>query len=261
MKMALEICGLSCGYTKKTDKIHDISFTLEKGSVLCVLGPNGSGKTTLFKALMRFLTPSAGKILWNGKNVCDLSLPAFSRVMSYIPQLHTPAFSYTVAQMAMMGRASHIPAFGAPGKNDEAIVESSLKKLDIFHLKDCVYTELSGGERRLALIARALCQQSQIIVMDEPSSDLDYANQQLVLQTVKALKEDGYSIILSTHAPEYPFSLADNALLLSGGNIVSCGPPQSALTSETLRQAFSVDMDVVEVTDSRGSKRRMCIPL
>lgn len=257
----LEVQNLSGGYAKKTDTVRGISFTVAPGSVLCVLGPNGSGKTTLFKALLRFLPLSSGCVLWNGEDVSQMTHAAFSRIMGYIPQTHTPAFSYTVCEMAMMGRASHISTFGAPGRRDEDAVLAALKTLGIAHLKDRYFTELSGGERRLALIARALCQQSKIIVMDEPSSDLDYANQQLVLHTIETLKAEGYAVILSTHASEYPFSLADRALLLCGGRVVACGPPEEALTADTLTEAFCVPMDVIEVADKSGKIRKLCLPV
>ncbi len=252
---------LSCGYTKKKQTVSGVGFALEAGRVLAVLGPNGSGKTTLFKALLRFLPLAGGDVTWRGKDVSLLSPVEFSRVMGYVPQLHAPAFSYTVSEMAMMGRASHIAAFGTPGQSDERAVRDALETLGITHLKDRRYTEISGGERRLALIARTLCQRPEVIVMDEPSSDLDYANQQLVLHTIQKLKYEGYAILLSTHAPEYPFSLADEALLLRKGRTVAYGPPETALTARTLSEAFAVPMDVVEVTDAKGSRRKLCLPV
>ena len=258
--MELTARGLSCGYGKRP-VIRGIDLSLSEGEVLCVLGPNGSGKTTLLKALMRFLPLTDGRVEMDGTDAKELPLAAFARIMSYIPQTHTPAFSYTVEEMSMMGRAGHIPPLGTPGKRDKEAVEEALKKLHILHLKDQYYTEISGGERRLALIARALCQQARILVMDEPSSDLDYANQQLVQDTVRELKREGYGIILSTHAPEYPFSVATRVLLLKNGETVAYGPPEDALRAETLLQAFGVPMDVAEVTDSRGNKRKMCLPI
>lgn len=252
---------LSCGYTKRRQTVSGVDFTLEAGRVLAVLGPNGSGKTTLFKALLRFLPLSGGSVFWNGVDVAHMTHAEFSRVMGYVPQLHTPAFSYTVSEMAMMGRASHIAAFGTPGESDERAVQDALKTLGITHLRDRRYTEISGGERRLALIARTLCQRPEVIVMDEPSSDLDYANQQLVLHTIQKLKNEGYAILLSTHAPEYPFSLADEALLLRKGKTIAYGPPDEALSARTLSEAFAVPMDVVEVRDANGNRRKLCLPV
>ena len=258
MKLTAE--RLSCGYGKQAI-IKNIGFSLSEGEVLGVVGPNGSGKTTLFRALMRFLPLLSGRVEMDGEDAAGLPLNVFAQKMSYIPQSHTPAFSYTVEEMAMMGRASHIPPFGSPGKKDREAVSEALRTLRILHLKDKYYTEISGGERRLALIARALCQQARILVMDEPSADLDYANQRLVQDTVQELKERGYGIILSTHAPEYPFSVATRVLLLKDGETVAYGEPKEALTAQTLRSAFVVAMDVVEVTDSNGNRRRMCLPL
>ncbi|MDL2236976.1 ABC transporter ATP-binding protein [Christensenellaceae bacterium OttesenSCG-928-K19] len=252
--------GLRCGYHKH-DVVKGIDFSLNPGEVLVVLGANGSGKTTLFKAIMRFLPLSAGHISVDGQDVLHMSLLEYSRIFSYIPQQHTPVFSYTVEETAMMGRASRVATFSTPGKEDKAAVKKALETLKITHLKDKYYTRISGGERKLALIARALCQQSKIIVMDEPSSDLDYANQQLMINTILSLKEYGYSIILSTHAPEYPFSVADKVLLLKNGQAVSYGAPGGALNRGTLSHAFGVPMDVFELDDQKGSTRKICLPL
>lgn len=257
----MELCvqSISSGYNKHKI-IEDISFSLKNGEVLCVLGANGSGKTTLFRALMRFLPLFCGTISIDGKQVSSLPLNEFAQKVSYIPQSHIPTFSYTVLELAMMGRASHIQPFSAPGTQDRELTLQILEKLGIAHLQKKYYTQISGGERRLALIARALCQQATFIVMDEPSSDLDYANQQLVLNTIHTLKREGYGIILSTHAMEYPFSVADYALLLKDGHCLSCGPPALALNAQTLTKAFGVPMEVVEVKDSSGKLRKLCLP-
>lgn len=161
----------------------------------------------------------------------------------------------------MMGRACHIPAFGTPTAADDAIVDDALRALHILDLRDRIFPDLSGGQQRLAMIARALAQQAQILVMDEPSSDLDYANQQLVEETIRELQSRGYGILLSTHAPEYPYSIATKALLLKDGTAVTCGPPDTALTAGHLTEAFGVPMDVISVTDAAGRERKMCLPL
>lgn len=259
--MNLCVQNISCGYRKNKMVVRNISFELNDGEVLTVLGPNGSGKTTLFKALLHFVPFSKGHITFGEKDVLALPPPLFSHVFSYIPQHHIPTFSYSVGEMVMMGRASHVPAFSVPGPDDKKAVCRVLKRLNILHLKDRRYTKISGGERKLVLIARALCQDAKIIVMDEPSSDLDYANQQLIANTILSLKREGYGIILSTHANEYPFAVADRVLLLKKGEAVAYGSPSESLTKTTLSKAFSTPMDIFEVTDTNGNKRKMCLPV
>lgn len=255
-----EASGISSGYGKRP-VIDNISVSVESGEVVGVLGPNGSGKTTLFKTLLRFLPLSGGSLRIDGEDAGAMSSSEFAKRVCYIPQNHSPVFPYTVEEMAMMGRACHVPRFSVPTSEDTDIVEHSLEALHISDLAKRQYTELSGGQQRLALIARALSQQAKILIMDEPSSDLDYANQQLVQDTIHELRGHGYGIILSTHAPEYPFSAATKVLLMKNGCAVSSGKPEDALTPETLTNAFGVQMDVVSVRDSGGHERRMCIPV
>lgn len=258
--MMLEATDIWGGYGKDP-VISGISFCLDHGEVACVLGPNGSGKTTLFRTLLRFLPLMQGCVRICGEDASSMSARAFARKISFIPQTHESAFGYTVEEIAMMGRACHVPAFSIPGKADAEAVEEALSSLRIVNLRDRRFSELSGGQQRLALIARALAQQAQILIMDEPSSDLDYANQMLVQNTITELRDRGYAIILSTHAPEYPYSVASKVLLLKEGKIVSSGTPDEALTPETLSQAFGIPMDVVCVRDAQGRERKMCIPL
>lgn len=260
MSMRYEAIGVSSGYEERP-VIDDISVSVESGDVVGVLGPNGSGKTTLFKTLLRFLPLSGGKLVIDGEDASTMRTSEFARKICYIPQNHSSAFAYTVEEMAMMGRACHVPMFSVPTSEDADIVAHALDMLHISHLRSRQYTELSGGQQRLALIARALSQQAKILIMDEPSSDLDYANQQLVQNTIHELRDQGYGIMLSTHAPEYPFSTATKVVLLKNGRVVSAGTPDDALTPETLTDAFGVPMDIVSVTDSTGTERKMCIPV
>ncbi len=256
--MELNVANLSCGYGKK-EVIRQVTFSIKSGEVLCVLGANGCGKTTLFKGLMQFLPLFSGEVLIDGKNAKNISLNNFAKAVSYIPQNHIPAFSYTVAQIALMGRTCYIPPFASPTKQDEYIVDEALRSLNITHLKNAYYTEISGGERRLALIARTLCQQAKIIIMDEPGSDLDYANQLLMEKTILDLKEQGYGIIFSTHAPEYPFSVANKALILKKGIPLAFGKTLEVLTETNFKEAYGVNMQIAEITDKNGKKRKMCL--
>lgn len=258
--MKLAAHNISSGY-ERTPAIRDVTLTVGDGEVVGVLGPNGSGKTTLFRTLLRFLPLMSGSVTIDGADTRTMRAADFARKVSYIPQSNETVFPYTVTEMAMMGRACHVPMFGVPDAEDQKIVEQSLDMLGISGLRDRRFTELSGGQQRLVLIARAISQQARILIMDEPSSDLDYANQQLVQNTILDLKAQGYGIVLSTHAPEYPYSIATKVLLLNNGSVVSSGSPDEALTPETLTQAFGVPMDVISVTDSSGKERKMCVPL
>lgn len=258
--MKLEARSIISGYGDRAI-LHNLSLSVKSGDVVGILGANGSGKTTLFRSLMRFLPLMSGRLLIDGEDASSMHPSEFARKVSYIPQEHVSTFGYTVEEMVMMGRASHIGAFSVPGPADESRVQEALTLLGIADLRMRRYTELSGGQRRLVLICRAIAQEAGILIMDEPSSDLDYANQQLVQKTILDLAGRGYGIVLSTHAPEYPYAVASNVLLLKDGRTVAAGAPEKALTPASLSDAFGVPMDVVSVRDSAGRIRKMCIPL
>ena len=181
----------------------DISFSIDKGDVLCILGPNGTGKTTLIKCLNGLNDINSGEILINGKNIQKLSFKEISKHIGYIPQSHIPSFPFKVLDVVMMGRAPYLNLSSTPNDEDVEIALNALKVLSIDHLKDKEYTNLSGGERQLVFIARALTQDSKIIVMDEPLSALDFGNQQRLFRLLLELKRKGKTIIFTTHNPNH----------------------------------------------------------
>ncbi|MDO4554929.1 MAG: ABC transporter ATP-binding protein [Lachnospiraceae bacterium] len=166
----MKITNLSCGYGTKT-VLKDVSFFLNPGEIFCILGPDGIGKTTLFKTLLGLLPPVSGNILIHDTPLSHFSNREKAQLMAYVPQSHTPPFPYTVHQVVVMGRTAYLGLFRAPGKKDIQIADNILEMLGIVSLRDRIYTELSGGERQMVLIARALAQQPDILLMDEPTAD------------------------------------------------------------------------------------------
>lgn len=255
----LAVKNIYGGYSPKKNIVHDISFNLDPGDVLCVLGPNGCGKTTLFKLLLSFLPKTAGRIIIDGEQADKKSCQELAKYMAYIPQAHEPAFNYRVIDMVLLGRSAHIAPFASPTGEDYALASQALSRLNIKHLAKREYTKLSGGERQLVLIARAICQQAQILVMDEPSANLDYANQHLVLQTILDLSKEGYGIILSTHSPDQPFRLANKVLLMKEGKTIGYGHPDDVLTSRTLNKVYDINIEVLQVKDSTKKSHSLCL--
>ena len=174
----------------------DISFSIDKGDVLCILGPNGTGKTTLIKCLNGLHDIDSGEILINGKSIKKLSFREISTHIGYIPQSHVPSFPFKVLDVVVMGRAPYLNLTDSPKKEDMEIALNSLKTLGIDHLKDKEYTNLSGGERQLVFLARVLCQKPDILILDEPTSHLDFGNQIKLLEIIDNLSKSGLSIIL-----------------------------------------------------------------
>jgi len=258
--MLIEIDSLSGGYGNG-DICKEISCDLERGEILSVLGPNGCGKTTLFRLLLGFLPPTGGDIRINGRSTLEMTKKELAKLVAYIPQHHAPVFAYTVLEIIMMGRASHVSAFDHPKPVDREKAFTSMEKLHILHLANQTYTSLSGGQRQMVLIARAICQDANIFVMDEPGANLDYANQQLLVDIIVDLAEQGYGIIMSTHSPEQPFSIAHKVLLLKDGKNAAFGPPETAITSPVLERVYGIEMEVVSIVDRYEKKHTLCIPL
>jgi iron complex transport system ATP-binding protein len=242
----LEAKNLAFGFPRRTVG-SDVSFALADGEVMCVLGPNGGGKTTLFRTLLGLLPLKGGELLLNRTPLTELSRSEIARLAGYVPQGHAGAFSYTVRETVLMGRSAHLGAFSAPGRRDREVAERVLALLEISHLADRPVTEISGGERQLAIVARALAQEPRLLVMDEPTASLDFGNQVRVLETIASLARTGISILFATHDPDQAFLAAHRALLLGAGRMLGLGAPRDVIRADTLKRLYNVDVEVLPV--------------
>jgi iron complex transport system ATP-binding protein len=242
----LEVRHLAFGFAERTVG-RDVGFTLAQGEVMCVLGPNGGGKTTLFRTLLGLLPRQGGDILFDGNAIETLSRGEIARLVGYVPQGHAGAFSYTVREMVLMGRSAHLGAFSAPGRRDREVAERVLAMLEVTQLAERPVTQISGGERQLALVARALAQEPRLLVMDEPTAGLDFGNQVRVLEAVTSLAGRGISILFSTHDPDQAFLAAHRALLLAEGRMLALGAPREVIRADTLKRLYDVDVEVLPV--------------
>ncbi len=256
--MRLAVRNLDFGYPAKRVG-SGINFALESGEVLCLLGPNGSGKTTLFKTILGLLPAQGGEIRLGDDRLVDLSRREVARCAALVPQAHLGYFPFTVFDVVLMGRAAHVGPFSAPGRRDRATAHEAMATLGIERLADAIYTRISGGERQLVLIARALAQQSQLMIMDEPTANLDFGNQVLVLEQVSALARAGLSVVISTHDPDHAFMVADRVALLHRGALLHIGSPAETITPEIMKIVYGADVEVLELTVA-GRKRRVCLP-
>ncbi len=235
----LEARGLAIGY-RHHPVGEGIDLALDAGEVLCLLGPNGGGKTTLFRTLLGILPPLAGTVRVAGRPLADWSRSPLATQLAYVPQSHAGLFAFTVEDVVLMGRTARLARFSTPSAHDRDIARACLARLGIGHLAERIYTEISGGERQLALIARALAQEATILILDEPTASLDFGNQLRVLKEIDALKAQGLSILMSTHQPEHALRVADRVALLKTGRIVEQGP-RALATAETLAALYGAD--------------------
>jgi iron complex transport system ATP-binding protein len=228
-----------------------VTFALQPGTTLAVLGGNGAGKTTLLRTVLGLLPPLAGVVRIDGEPVGSMSPPARARRLAYVPQQHAPPFSFTVEHVVLMGRIARAPAFARPGPGDRAAARDALRRLGIDALATRAVTELSGGERQLVLIARALAQGAPMLVLDEPTASLDYGNRVRVLRELDRLRGDGLSIVFSTHEPDHALVHADRALLLAGGAPLACDAAAVALTAENVSRLYGLRVELVAVDATR----------
>lgn len=226
--------------------IDDVSISVGRGEVVSLLGPNGSGKTTLIKCINALLVPKKGEILIAGTNVKDYSRTDLARVIGYVPQSHEPSFPFTVFDVVLMGRVAHLDIFQQPSSSDYKKAEDALHTVGLGHLREKPYTQISGGERQLALIARALAQEPQVLVLDEPTAHLDFKNQILTLQIIRRLShEKKIAVILSLHDPNHALLFTDKTALVCQGKIISFGPSSEVINRESISQIYGIDVDIV----------------
>jgi iron complex transport system ATP-binding protein len=254
--MSIDVKQLIFSYRKK-QVLQDISFTLPRQSLMCVLGPNGVGKSTLFQCILGLLTKYSGQIRIDGEDVRGFSPSSLARRVAYVPQSHSPAFSYSVMEMVLMGTSSHFSVMSVPGKKERQLALDALEKVGIAGLSSRSFMHLSGGERQLVLIARALAQQARILIMDEPTANLDYGNQLRVLNSVKQLVQSGYTVIQSTHNPDQALLFADTVLALHNGRLYAYGEPHQVITEELLHTLYGIDIRLEELYEGKIS---ICIP-
>ena len=256
MDKLLEVKNISFNYDKHENIFENISFDIKKGEVLCILGPNGTGKTTLLKCLNGLNNINGGEILVNGENIKKLSYSKISKIISYIPQNHTPTFPFTVLDVVLMGRSPYINLTDSPKEKDLKIAEKALKTLGIHDLKDKEYTTLSGGERQLVFISRVLAQETDLLILDEPTSHLDFGNQIKILEIIQNLAKSGLSIIMSSHFPDHAFISSTNVAIIQNKKFIAYGSPNNVITEENLKKTYGLDVKLLDLDD-----RKICIPM
>lgn len=245
--MAIEARALSFSYGG-APVLRGVGFSAHGGEVIALLGPNGVGKSTLLRCLLGFLRPSEGTVLVNDRAIGDYSRRALAREIAYIPQSYFPTFNYTVRDSVLMGATARLSTLESPGAQEHARVTRTLEELGIAHLADRGSCQISGGERQLMLLARALVQDAHVLIMDEPTANLDYGNSFRVMERIEQLGKRGYTVIFSTHEPNHAFRYATRALAMSNGTLLGDGAPDKVLSEGLLSALYGVEVAVRQVT-------------
>ena len=247
--------NLSYGYPQRVIG-EGLSFSLSAGEALCVLGPNGSGKTTLFRTLLGLLRAKAGRILLDGRELAKWPRAELAQALAYVPQAHEGAFAFTVEEIVLMGRTAHVGLFASPSVQDREKAHAAIATLGLTHLTHNIYTRISGGERQLTLIARALAQGARLIVLDEPTASLDFGNRARVLEMLSRIAASGIGVVFSTHHPDEAFACAQRVMMLREGRVIGTGKPSEVITASHLETLYGVPVEVVDLPGGRA-----CLPV
>lgn len=242
----LRLKDVKCGYEKHAI-LNDVSFEVKEGEVACVLGANGVGKTTLFKTILGHIPILGGEIYLKDKLLNNMSVVEKAKDIGYVPQAHNPPFPFLVRDVVVMGRTAYVSVFASPSKNDMLMADQALDSLGIGYLKEKVYTEISGGERQLVLIARALVQTPSILIMDEPTSNLDFGNQAKAVKQVRALADRGLAVIMTTHSPDHVYQCADKVTVIKNSDEIVSGEVDDIMNSKLLSQIYNIDISVKNI--------------
>lgn len=258
----LEVNELAFSYSKEKQILENVSFKLKEHDIMCLLGPNGTGKTTLLRCILGLNKIIAGSIAIEGKNISRINGSKRAKVMAYVPQMTNMTFQYDGFEVVLMGRVSSQNLGAKFKKEDIALVDDIFKKLQIEDLKDKFFNQMSGGEKQMLLIARAIAQKSKIIVMDEPTASLDYGNQVKILKVIKDLAKEGYSILMTSHYPDHAFLACNKVALLKGGSILGIGHPSDIVTTKTLTSLYETDVLVADAKLPKDYEDvKVCVPI
>jgi ABC transporter related len=254
--------NISFAYKKEHLILNDISLEVNSGEIVCVLGPNGTGKTTMLRCLLGFNKPSKGKITIDGKQMHELGVKNRAKCLAYVPQYSSLSFPYTVKEVVLMGRTAYL-SYGMPfSKVDYDFAIKTIDRLGISHISDSLYNELSGGQKQMVLLARALTQDAKILIMDEPTANLDYSNQVKMLETIKQLVNEGYGILMTSHFPNHAFLTESRVILMKGGKKLYDGNPDEIITTESLTNLYQTSVEVSEINIKAYEKSiKVCVPI
>ncbi len=261
MEKRIEVRDLTFSYTRGKGEpvFSDISFSAGEGEVFCILGPNGTGKSTLLKCLSGILRPGKGKVLIKGSELHKMEQSLVARTMAYVPQSHTTVFPFTVRDVIVMGRTPYLSLISSPTEKDHRIAMCAMETVGVTHLADRPCTEISGGEWQLVLIARALTQQPDIILLDEPTSHLDLGNQMRILNVISALARAGLTIIMASHFPDHALLRSSQTTILKDRHFTVNGLPDQIITEKSMHETYGINVHVRSMEDQVN--RRVCIPL
>jgi iron complex transport system ATP-binding protein len=252
----LTVRNLTLGHLNGYPLAQDLSFTLKDGEVLSVLGRNGVGKSTLLNCLRGLIHPREGEAQLCGARIHGMKPAVYAKTVAVVPQHQASAFDFTVLDYVLMGRTAHLGLFASPDRKARDLAMEVLVRVGLSHLACGSITAISGGERQMAAIARALVQEPRLLLLDEPTSHLDMANQNKVLGLLVQLNREGMAILTTSHFPEHARDLGGAALVLTEANGHLLGPVEEMVTPAVLERAYGLPISIASTAEGRIA----CLP-
>lgn len=241
----LEVDGVAFSYVEERKVLDKLSFKVDRGTITAILGPNGAGKSTILDICLGWKAPDSGTIQLKQKALGDWSRRQRGRLMSLVPQHENVRFDFSVFEYVLLGRAPHLGPLALPGAVDTSCARTALEEAGIIDLAERSIATLSGGEYQLMLIARSLSQQSELLLLDEPTSDLDPANQLLIIRMLRKLTRKGKTVLYTSHDPQSSALAADTIHLLKDGRFAYSGPTKQIFTNHALSDVYGVPFDII----------------
>ncbi len=254
LKPIIEVKNLHFSY-KKHQVLAGVDLELYRGEVVSLLGPNGCGKSTLIKLILKLLH-GEGEIKIASKEIGKYSHKDIASHVAYIPQYNNTPFNYTVLEMVVMGRVAKLDFFALPSASDYEIANIALKKIDIEHLSNRAFGQLSGGQKQMVLLARAIAQEVNVFIMDEPVAGLDYGNQIRLLEFINELSAQGYTFLKTTHYPDHALLVSSRVVVMNGGKIIAEGTPYEVITSKMIESVYDIKADIIT-----HDAHKRCVPI
>jgi iron complex transport system ATP-binding protein len=231
--------------------LDNLSLQIQPATITAILGPNGVGKTTLLHLGLGWRRPQDGQILLDGRNFHDYPRNELGKRIGLVPQTEHIAYDYSILEYVLLGRAPYLMPLEMPGEEDYKVAVNALATVGLETMRHRPVTELSGGERQLVLVARALAQQPRLLLLDEPTNHLDLGNKIHLLELLRDLKENGVTVVFTTHEPEVAAVLADHLVLMRDGRVQHAGILEEQFTSERLSETYNIRVEVHEVAGRR----------
>ncbi|WP_320171023.1 ABC transporter ATP-binding protein [Maridesulfovibrio sp.] len=255
MGVVLSVSDLSFSYEHGEPVWSGISLDVHAGEVLSILGPNGTGKSTLMRCMAGLAEPDSGRVEVDGCSISKLNRKKAARAIAFVPQMHHPVFSFSAIDIVVMGRTAHLGAFSSPSARDYDISFKAMETFGIADLAHKPYNKTSGGERQLILFSRAVAQESRILLLDEPTSHLDFGNQIRTLDFISRLADQGLAVVMTTHYPDHALAYSKRTALIAEGGLQGFGLTDKVVTTDALSRLYGLEVDIKRVDDGN----RVCV--